>query len=171
MANPVRWPPASPQMYFQDEDGLHHANPFLRVKGRDKSAFAALGQGIRNRVGERVVDRRPARPTEDYTQVDLTLTVTIPMRQVSIPAPQVGVSYAGMTPAQRHWFLFWLCSPDQSGTSRLSHPLRGLSGDRPLRDRGECKTGPTRNCPLAGLPRLARPHGIATGLAPGRVAG
>lgn len=115
MANSVPWPPASPQMYFQDENGLYHANPFLRVKGRDKSAFAALGQGLRNRVGQRVVDRRPARPTEDYTQVDLTLTVTIPGRHLSIPAPQVGVSYAGMTPAQRHWFLFWLCSPDSPG--------------------------------------------------------
>lgn len=95
-------------------EAVEHPNSFVRVKGRDKSAFAALGQGMRNRLGDRVVDQRSAGSGDDYAQIDPTLTVTAPERHVSIPAPQVGVSYAGMTPTQRYWFLIWLKSPDQS---------------------------------------------------------
>jgi hypothetical protein len=90
---------------------LLKSNRLVRIAGRDKPAAQVMQSGPAHLVQLRPVDGVQLSIINDYAQIDLDLQTAPPAKQTTPPPPQLGVGYAGMTPAQRGAFLDWLAEP------------------------------------------------------------
>jgi len=87
------------------------SNPFIRITGYDAAASQVLALA-RSQALLPVQILATSQPTEaDYTQIDMELSIAPPTDPILTPAPQPGLGYGGLTPAQRHLFLNWLDDP------------------------------------------------------------
>ena len=87
------------------------SNPFIRITGYDAAATDVLSMA-RSQALLPVQILTTSHPTEaDYTQIDMELSIAPPTDPILTPAPQPGLGYGGLTPAQRHLFLNWLDDP------------------------------------------------------------
>lgn len=95
---------------MQTGQRFHVANVYSRIEGIDPPASQVFAQAleagnlpIRARAGVPLLDE------QDSTLIDPVLRIE--EIRGPIPEPSPGVSYAGLTPAQRYAFLRWLDEP------------------------------------------------------------
>jgi len=87
------------------------SNPFIRIAGYDAAASQVLALA-RSQALLPIQILATNQPTDiDYTQIDMTLSITPAVDPALTSVPQPGLGYGGLTPEQRYFFLNWLEEP------------------------------------------------------------